>query len=139
MSKKSQRIWAIACLFYFALLLAIIFAADTGRLPTALLDRIPAYDTLGHFFLYGIGSFLSHRAAGKRLLARGRFAVPLGPFLVGTFAVLEEGSQFWLPDRTASWVDLAASFVGIVLFQALGKFCDRPRSEEHQRTDRRRP
>lgn len=120
-SQSKHRIWTIACFLYLALLLAIVIVADLGKLPIDLLSKIPHYDTIGHFLLYGIASFLSHRATNRRAIAIFRVPIPLGPFLFASVTIAEELLQQILPNRTFSLLDLGASLLGIILFFGLGE------------------
>ncbi len=124
--KFSNTNWVIAFAGYFAFLLLILLLADMGKLPVALTQR-PPYDKVGHFILYGIASFLSHRAIDRRMMALGNYPIPLGPFLFGAFTVFEEMLPSILPHRSASLEDLAASLFGIVLFYCGGEIWDRQR------------
>lgn len=125
--KYFSKNWAIACCCYFAVLLAIILFADLGMLPVRELSKIPHYDTIGHFFLYGIASYLSYRALRKRAIAIFGYNLPLGPAIFTIFTIFEEVLQAILPHRTFSLLDLGASFLGIVVFYGIGKF-----SSEHR-------
>ena len=120
-SPSKHRIWTIACVLYLALLLAIVIIADLGKIPVDLLSPIPHYDTIAHFLLYGIASFLSHRATNRRAIAIFRIPIPLGPFLFALVTVAEEFLQQILRHRTFSWLDLGASLLGIILFYGLGE------------------
>ncbi len=109
---------------------AIIVLADLGTLPRYLgpIYDYPNGDKVGHFFLYGILTFLidltffrspaqGNSAAVKP--GRRRVAVMIG--LVLTFAItVEEFSQKLFSDhRTFDLVDLACSYLGIIFFSWL--------------------
>ena len=114
--KSAPKKWLLPTALYFLLLLTIMLLADTGNLPLELLVKIPYYDTIGHFVLYGIASFLSHRAINRRMLVIFHLPLPLGPLLFSCFTVIEEMLQELLPNRTFSLIDMGASLLGIVLF-----------------------
>jgi hypothetical protein len=124
--KPSNRVWFIVSAGYFAFLFFLMVSADMGEFPIALIQRTP-YDKVGHFLLYGIASFLSHRATDRRMMALGNSPIPLGPFLFGAITIFEEMLQSILPNRTASLEDLAASLLGIVLFYCGGEIWERQR------------
>ena len=63
--KLSKKFWIVAGFVYFLILLSIMLLAGTGKLVNFPLGH-PPYDKLGHFVLYGIASFLCHRATGKK-------------------------------------------------------------------------
>jgi VanZ family protein len=124
--KPSNRVWFIVSTGYFAFLFLILLLADMGKLPIPLIQRTP-YDKVGHFILYGIASYLSHRVLDRRMMALGNSPIPLGPFLFGALTIFEEMLQSILPNRTASLEDLAASLLGIVLFYCGGEIWERQR------------
>jgi VanZ family protein len=98
--------------------------ADTGKLLEFPLAH-PPYDKLGHFILYGIASFLCHRATGKRMIKFFKYSIPFGPLLFTIFTIAEEMLQSILPNRTASIEDFLFSFGGIVIFYWIGEVWDR--------------
>lgn len=112
--------WAIAFCLYLLVLTLITVSAYLKLLPTEL-SAIPAYDTLGHFFLLGIASYLSHMALRGRVFYLGQLSLPLGPTLVGAIVIVDEILQGLSPNRTVSVTDVAASFSGILLFYRLAR------------------
>jgi hypothetical protein len=76
-----------------------------------LLWRPPLFAELGHlvFFLpFGVGAFVAGRLWGRRVMVWA---------LAGVFgwAVLAEGSQFFVEGRTPRLLDLLAGWLGIAL------------------------
>lgn len=122
--KFGNKGWTIACFLYLLILLGIMLLADTGKLMSFPLAH-PPYDKLGHFILYGIASFLCHRAIGRRAVAIFRYPVPLGPLIFTLFTAGEEILQAILPYRSASLEDFIASFCGIVIFYGAGELWER--------------
>lgn len=121
MSLKNQG-WIIACCLYFLLLLIIMLLADFGQLRGLLFTLSqPPSDKFGHFILYGIGSFLIHRAMNKRLIVIFHQNLPLGPFIFTLITAFEEMLQSILPHRSASMEDFIASFLGIIIFYLVGE------------------
>lgn len=112
--------WTRYAQLYILTLVALVAAADLGRLPAAvLLHRVPGGDKLGHFLLMGFLSFLVHLAWDRRRPeAARRWVVSLVLVLV---VVLEEVSQLWLGNRHFEWTDLFADAAGILLFAALAR------------------
>jgi hypothetical protein len=113
-----MKIWAILCAAMIGL---IILAADTGHLRfLARVYDFPNGDKIGHFAIYGCLSLLVNlsaiQARRRRAVVRTvvicslLLAVPLG---------LEEVSQAWIPARTFSLLDLAASYAGEAVFACL--------------------
>lgn len=123
-SKISQKTWIIAFIGYFMILLTIMLLADLGMLPLKFLAQIPYYDKIGHIILYGIASFLCHRATAKKMMAIFHYPIPLGPFIFSIFTIAEEMLQAILPHRTASVEDLLCSMLGIILFYWVGEIWD---------------
>lgn len=124
---KLNQIWIIACFLYLLILIGIMFLADSGRLVN-FAPAHPPYDKLGHFILYGIASFLSHRAINRRIMTIFNYPIPLGPFIFTIFTAAEEILQAVLPYRSASVEDFIASFSGIVIFYGIGEICDPKKS-----------
>ncbi len=107
----------IATLF-LVLIIAIVILADTGNLPRfiyALYD-FPNGDKLGHFILYGLLDFFLTRAFFSSFPSRPRGWVTLSIGLVLAFFItLEELSQKFIAARTFSFLDLFASFLGLLV------------------------
>jgi len=61
-SRSSNSSWLFLSIFYAGLLLTILFLAYTNSLP-AFLGKIPYYDTVGHFVLYGMAARPFKRSA----------------------------------------------------------------------------
>lgn len=122
--KPSRKPWIIACFVYLLIILGIMLLADTGKLLTFPLAH-PPYDKLGHFILYGISSFLCHRATGKRMVNILNYPVPIGPLIFTAFTAAEELLQSILPNRSASIEDFLCSFGGIVIFYWVGEIWDK--------------
>lgn len=117
MGMKSTQRWILAFCLYFLILLTIIVLAYRGILPVKI-SAIPFYDTIGHFILLGIASYLAHKSLGKRMIKTWPLAItlPLGPILVTIFAIVDESLQMLSPLRTSTLSDLVANLVGIWFF-----------------------
>ncbi|MEG4582848.1 VanZ family protein [Microcoleus sp. MON1_C5] len=120
----SKNFWIIACFVYVLILLSIMLLADTGNLVNFPLAH-PPYDKLGHFILYGIASFLCHRATGKKNINLFNYSIPFGPAIFTLFTAAEEMLQAILPNRSASIEDFLFSFGGIAVFYWIGEVWDR--------------
>ncbi|MGD0004821.1 MAG: VanZ family protein [Anaerolineaceae bacterium] len=109
---------------FILLLMAIVFAADSRRLPVFVADlySFPNGDKVGHFVLMGLLSLLVNLTVlsgpGRRTPRRAVTA----SLVVAGMVALEEFSQRFFPSRNSSWADLAASLAGIVVFGALAWF-----------------
>ncbi len=122
--KLSKKFWIVASVLYLLIILSIMLIADMGKLVNFPLAH-PPYDKLGHFVLYGIASFLCHRATGKKMIRLFNYAIPFGPALFTVFTAAEEMLQAILPNRTASIEDFLFSFAGIAVFYGIGEVWDR--------------
>ena len=109
---------------FILLLAAIVFAADSGRMPgfVAGLYDFPNGDKVGHFVLMGLLSLLVNLGVlsgpGRRTLRR---AITASLVVAGVVA-LEEFSQRFFLTRNSSWGDFASSLAGIIVFGGLAWF-----------------
>ena len=101
----------LACI-YALILITISVLAYTGNLP-GWLNRIPHHDTIGHFVLYAIASYLGHRVFQRHKLKLLGYMLPSWPILFGIFTIVEETLQGFSPNRSLSILDLVASLIGI--------------------------
>ena len=102
-------------------LVLIVVLADTGNLGVlAVVYTIPYADKLGHFLLYGILALLVNLTLFRAFAGQSRrllsVTITLTLFLV---IGLEELSQRSFVSRTFSLEDLAASYLGVILFSWL--------------------
>ena len=105
-----------AALLFFLFLLFVIWAADTGNMPSlfrAMYD-FPNGDRVGHVVLYGILSFLLSLAF-PRAVHLFRFSLPIAIIALLLFSAAEECSQSLFSSRTADAIDLVCSCTGIFL------------------------
>ncbi len=117
---KSRRFWVIAFWFYLGILFTISISAYLRVIPTEI-SRFPYYDTVLHFLLLGIAAYLSHLALNKRQFNIFNIQLPLAPFIVFFFCIIDEIIQKFSPHRSADWVDLTADLCGIILFTFLAQ------------------
>ena len=107
----------LAVLFTFFLILIVILA-DTGNLGILkLVNRIPYGDKAGHFILYGILALLVDLTLFRSfpLQSPKRIALLSGLTLALVIG-LEEFSQQFFVERTFSYKDLIASYLGVLFF-----------------------
>ena len=106
----------LTALFFTILIVEIVILADMGGLPHFLnvLDDIPYGDKAGHFILFGLLEFLIARAIFSALPSRPpiRIAWTVG-LILALMIGLEEYSQNYFSERSADWVDLTASYLGV--------------------------
>lgn len=108
----SQAFWIGLGLLYLATLICIGWLAYTDNLP-AYLGAIPHYDTIGHFVIYGIATYLGQRIFQRSAWRLGKFSIPLFPLGFGIVTVVEEGLQSLSPVRDFSALDMFMSLVGL--------------------------
>ncbi len=114
----------LAAGLFLVFIVLVIVAADTDSIPPIVRDiyRFPNGDLLGHFVLYGILAFLFAWAFPQRL-GLGPLRLARTSLLVLTLALVEEVSQFFVPLRTPSLLDLGCGLLGILLADWLaGRF-----------------
>jgi polysaccharide biosynthesis protein VpsQ len=115
-----RRIKILTVIFALAFVLIIIFA-DWGKMPKFLasLYAFPNGDKVGHFLLVGLLAFLVNLSFSCRIVRFGSRNILVGSLVVAVVMTLEEISQGFFANRTASWLDLIASYGGILFFSWL--------------------
>ena len=115
--KRTTRLLLLTTSF-ISLLVAVDIAVDQELIPRILdiLTVFPGADKVAHFIVMGTLSLL----VGLTVLAyhgEKSWQTLLRTILVIALAsALEEYTQNFFPNRHASWVDLASSLAGIVVF-----------------------
>jgi uncharacterized protein YhhL (DUF1145 family) len=108
---------------YVIILAVIIFVAD--RKSTAYLlnfiGNIPYGDKIGHFVLMGTLSFWVNLLLNLRTIGFGKIRYLLGSVIVLGLVTIEEFSQLFIKGRTFDKTDLAADFIGILIFGELAR------------------
>lgn len=123
-----KPVWIFTVLFVLAFLLVILWA-DQGTMPyfIAMLYAFPNGDKVGHFLLVGMLAFLVNLSLGCRILKLGRIKILLGSLAIAVLAAVEEFTQSFFALRSASWLDLGASFLGILVLGSLALLFRRKR------------
>ena len=120
---REARRWQLALLLYFIGFGLLMLLAYRGGLYgyrwIYKLNPYGRFDVLAHFWIYGFGGYLLHRALGERHLFYKEHAFPWGFLLFAIFAVIEEGLQGLSPRRSMSAEDLFANFSGLAFFYLL--------------------
>ena len=107
--------------FFTLFIILIIVLADTGNLGILkIVNRLPYGDKVGHFTLYGILTLLIDLSFFRSfpLQSPKRIAVISG-LILALFIGLEEFSQHFFAERTFSYKDLIASYLGVIFFSWL--------------------
>lgn len=110
-----NKLLFLVTLWFLSFIIWVIYRADLGQ-PTyfhLLIRDVPYGDKIGHFFLFGVLSFLSNLALKLRRIKLFSFNFYLGSALVFAFAAIEEMSQALFPQRTLDLADLIAGALGI--------------------------
>ncbi|MBF2062947.1 MAG: VanZ family protein [Calothrix sp. C42_A2020_038] len=118
---KAHRFWVVVFCFYLGILFAISMSAYLKVIPTEI-SQFPYYDTILHFLLLGLAAYLSHLAFNKRQLHIFGTAIPLMPFIVFLFCIIDEIIQKFTPHRSADIIDLIADVCGIIVFTILAEY-----------------
>jgi len=120
-SEQEMKLKYIFTAVYIALIILIIFLANSGALHSVIkpLQKIPYFDKWGHFFLVGMLAFVVNIALSLRTIKFLKFKILLGSLIVVVIMTLEEFSQAFVSSRTFDLIDLTADYVGIICFSYL--------------------
>ncbi len=114
----------ITTLFAILLTILVILANfGLGSLLFGFLDYVPGEDKTAHFILFGMMSYFLNTALYFEKLSIHPVSIMKGSFILIVIVTLEEMSQYFIPSRTFSWLDLSASYLGIYFFGYLSKTC----------------
>ncbi|WP_311774896.1 VanZ family protein [Nostoc sp. 2RC] len=111
--------------------MSISISAYLKIIPVEL-PQFPYFDTIMHFLLLGIAAYLGHLALNKRKIEIFKISLPLTPFIVIFFCIVDEIIQLLTPHRSFDLVDLAADFFGVVLFTFLAEIQNLHKSQNNQ-------
>jgi VanZ family protein len=122
--------WAILSGIVLVVILAL---ADTEHLGILRIGYIvPFGDKVAHFVLFGLVCLIVNLAVfeARPRIDTGKLALRT-TLLLAVPVALEEFSQRWIRSRNPSLFDLAASYLGMVLFAWLAvRIAERSRSSE---------
>jgi VanZ family protein len=110
MKMTTHQRWVFAFWLYLGILLCISLSAYLRIIPTEI-KQFPHYDTVLHFLLLGIAAYLSHQALNKRQFSIFNINLPLAPFIVFFFCIIDEIIQSFVPYRSADIGDLMADLI----------------------------
>jgi VanZ family protein len=116
--KNKRNIYIAVAFFAFIILVSVL--AYLQILPTQY-KHIPHYDSIGHFMLFGILSFLAHIALDRKHFAIGLIKIPAASTLVACYAIVDESLQLFSSVRTFDLWDLFFGVLGIVSFYIIDR------------------
>jgi polysaccharide biosynthesis protein VpsQ len=102
--------WKPYLIVYTILLVSIFIGAYLQLIPTEI-KAIPAYDSIGHFVLYGIWGYLFIKVFPRKVFG----SISLGALIIVAIAILEESLQSLSSVRTFSLLDLGWGLLGIFI------------------------
>ncbi len=105
--------WVVAATAFFCFICWVILQANAGSDSGLFVSVrcVPFGDKLGHVVLYGVLALLANLALAGRFL-KTRW-VQVGSLVVLTFAICEELTQHFNPNRTLDAFDAAADVLGV--------------------------
>jgi VanZ family protein len=121
LSFPHSRTWTILAMCSYATILTATILAYLRLLPSDL-KRIPYYDKIGHFMLFGFFVFFLDRALSQRSVVIGSTRWPLTLLLVTLYAIVDECLQGLSSARSLDVTDFLFGFLGIVFFLSLSRF-----------------
>ena len=119
-----HKLISIISVAFLGFIAWIIYLANTGQnsIFFKFVASIPYGDKLGHFCLFGLLTLGINFAFKLKLFTLISLNIYVGSTVVFIFVVLEELSQYFIPNRTLDATDLLADFVGIITFSLVTKF-----------------
>ncbi len=118
-----NKLITLLALSFFGFILWVIYLANTGQSSVffQLIGQLPYGDKIGHLLLFGLLTLVANFALRLATVKLGVLNVYWGALLVSLFVVIEESSQYFIPQRTFDAGDLLADGCGILLFCLLTK------------------
>lgn len=122
----------LPAILFFAFICGVIYLANAGsdNVIFAAVKTIPFGDKLGHACLFGFLTLLTNRALSWSFA--WRTWLQFGSTAVLTFALVEELSQHFNPNRTLDGVDVVADLIGIGTATWISARCAAKRKEPKQ-------
>ena len=121
MSKTIKTLLPLCAVVFFGFILWVIYLANTGQNSVffKLVASIPYGDKVGHFCLFGLLTLATNLAFKFKYFIVYSAKIFLGTLLVFSFVIIEECSQYFIPNRTFDFMDLSANFIGIIFFNVV--------------------
>ena len=115
----------------FLCLVILMKNMNRGNFIFGLLSDIPHVDKLGHFFLYGLLTYLLSFALKHRSFQLMTIRIPLAPLIMLIATFMEECSQISQEFRTFSLLDMLANTIGVVCFGFLAFLYTKKKEFKH--------
>ena len=98
------------------LFMTLLIATNSGNFPPWLnfYRKIPYGDKVGHFFIMGFLAFAINCLMKNACFQIKGWRILKGSLLVALFVTIEEPLQVYIPNRTFSYFDLIANYLGIM-------------------------
>ncbi|PKG84298.1 trypsin [Colwellia sp. 75C3] len=124
MTHALKTLIPLCAIVFFCFILWVIYLANTGQNSVLFqfVASIPYGDKLGHFCLFGLLTLATNVAFKLKSFKVYSKELFLGTALVFTFVVIEECSQYFIPNRTFDLMDLSADFIGILFFNVVTSY-----------------
>ncbi|PKI16019.1 VanZ family protein [Colwellia sp. 12G3] len=124
MNQVLKTLIPLCAVVFFCFIVWVIYLANTGQSSVffQFVARIPYGDKLGHFCLFGLLTLATNVAFKFKSFKLYSKELFLGTALVFIFVVIEECSQYFIPNRTFDLMDLSADFIGILFFNAVTSY-----------------
>ena len=103
----------------FLVVLVILANFGLGSSFYSFINAVPGGDKTGHFILYGLMSYFLNSALKGKVISFYSLKMLKGSFFLAVVIAIEELSQYYIPSRTFSWLDLLASYFGVYVFGLL--------------------
>ena len=118
MELSMHKLISILSVAFLGFIAWIIYLANTAQNSVffEFVASIPYGDKLGHFCLFGLLSLGANFAFKLKSVTLVSVEIYLGSALVFLFVLIEELSQYFIPNRTMDVTDLLADIFGIIVF-----------------------
>ena len=116
-AKNTKQLLAILGSLFILFFIYVIYAANTGSIPSFIrqLYMFPGGDKLGHIVLLGLLSyFVNYLLYPRSLQVFGR-SIFVGSLIVLILITVEEFSQIFVSSRSFDLLDLACSYIGVIV------------------------
>lgn len=122
-----MKIIRLSVLLFALFLLLVIVLANTGKVGDVFgwVYFFPYGDKVGHFVLWGTLALLVSLGFPTSRVQILTLKVLKSNLIVCIPPVLEEISQFFFPERSASLIDLAAGLAGVFILGEVGAWLQR--------------